>query len=157
VYSLFTNDDCRVAAIPYKLDFKFPFKLAVGTRSFTDIIILKITRNGYVGYGEAAMPPYLGATVESTLGFYKSLDWNSIINLSLSEAHDLIDLNYQGNNAAKASIDIALHDLHCQKEQITLRDFYKIASQHPIYSTYTIGISTEKELIAKLEDGKDFK
>ena len=154
---LFIADNVKVSAVPYQLNFKFPFKLALNTRSFTDIVILKIQSGKITAFGEAALPPYLGASVQSTISFYKALDWNLILNSSLNESREIIDLASNADNAAKASISIALHDLHCQKENITLGDFYKIEYKKPSYSTYTVGISTEKELRMKLEEGKDFK
>lgn len=154
---LFQAGNVKVSAIPYQLNFKFPFKLALSTRSYTDIVILKVQSGKITVYGEAALPPYLGASVQSTIDFYKSLDWNLILDFSLQESREMIDLASTADNAAKASISIALHDLHCQREDITLGDLYEIKSEKTSYSTYTIGISTEKELRRKLEEGKDFK
>ena len=154
---LFQSDNVKVSALPFQLNFKFPFKLALGTRSYTDIVILKIQSRSFTVYGEAALPPYLGATVKSTIDFYKKLDWNLLLESTLDEARAMIDLASDSDNAAKTSVSIALHDLHCQKENISLADFYRIEALEPSYSTYTIGISNDKELRQKLAEGADFK
>lgn len=154
---LFRNGTWRVTAIPYVLQFRFPFKLALGTRSFTDIVLLKIESETKEAYGEAALPPYLGATVSSVFHFLEKLDWKEILNMELSSARQIVDASMPDNNAAKAAVDMALHDIHCQNNQITIGEMYGVKVERPIYSTYTIGISSETELIEKLKQGKDFK
>lgn len=154
---LFRDGNWRISAAPYILKFRFPFKLALSTRAYTDIVILKIESHKIVSYGEAALPPYLGATVASVINFLETLDWKEILNKDLQNARLMLDAAAPGNNAAKAAVEMALHDMHGQKMEITVGEMYKVKSGTPVYSTYTIGISTEKELIEKLEQGKDFK
>lgn len=141
----------------YQLNFKFPFKLALSTRSFTDIVILKIQSEDISAYGEAALPPYLGATVQSTIDFYKLLDWRQLLDATLLESQPIFDEFSEDDNAAKSSISIALHDLHCQRERTNPGEYYKVEAKSPSYSTYTIGISSEEELRMKLDEGRAFK
>lgn len=154
---VFKNKRWQVSALPYQLHFKFPFKLALNTRTFTEIVLLKISTEDSNFYGEAALPPYLGASAESVLSFFKQLDWESILQASLADSLDIIDHSLPGNNAAKAAIDMALHDMKGQKQNKSIGELYKVNRNKSIFSTYTIGISTETELKAKLRDGKDFK
>lgn len=154
---LFRNSTWRVTATPYVLQFRFPFKLALNTRSFTDIVFLKIESKNKKAYGEAALPPYLGATVSSVIHFLEKLDWKEILNVEIPSARQIIDASMPDNNAAKASVEMALHDMHGQENQCTIGEMYGVKMERPIYSTYTIGISSEKELIEKLKQGKDFK
>ena len=44
---------------PYQLELKHPFKLAYGTRTVTDIVLVELEHEGLIGYGEASLPPYL--------------------------------------------------------------------------------------------------
>lgn len=154
---IFKNKTWQVSALPYQLNFKFPFKLALNTRTFTQIVLLKISNGDASFYGEAALPPYLGASAESVISFFNQLDWDTILGSALADSLDIIDNSLPGNNAAKAAIDMALHDMESQKQDESLGEFYKIKRDKPIFSTYTIGISTEAELLDKLNDGKDFK
>ena len=154
---LFKNGLNRVSVIPYSLTFKFPFKLASGTRSHTDIVILKIVSGKLTSYGEAALPPYLGATVASTISFFESLDWKSIMEMPLKEAIQLVDKSGEASNAAKAAVDIALHDIKAQEENVTVGRMFGISKERKVITTYTIGISNETELKAKLKEGADFK
>ena len=154
---VFKNRDWQVSALSYQLNFKFPFKLALNTRTFTEIVLLKISNRDASFYGEAALPPYLGANVDSVLCFFNQLDWSSILGAPLAESLEIIEHSLPGNNAAKAAIDMALHDIECQKQGKTIGEIYNIKPNKPILSTYTIGISTEAEMLTKLMDGKDFK
>ncbi len=154
---LFKSSDFKVTIFPYSLRFKYPFKLASGTRSHTDIVILKIVSGDYTVYGEAALPPYLGATVASTTKFLESLDWQSLLGMPLTDAIELIDKSGVGSNAAKAAVDIALHDIEAKRRNQTLGQFYNVSSEKNVITTYTIGISNEKELRAKLKEAAGFK
>ena len=42
----------------YKLQFRHPFELSLSTRSHTDLVIVKLSHNNYMGYGEASLPPH---------------------------------------------------------------------------------------------------
>lgn len=154
---VFKNKIWRVSTVPYQLKFKFPFKLALNTRTFTQIVLLKISNADSSFFGEAALPPYLGASAESVFSFFNQLDWGSILQIPLVDSLDNIDNSLPENNAAKAAIDMALHDIESQKHDKSIGEFYNVKCDKPIFSTYTIGISTEAELVAKLKDGQDFK
>lgn len=154
---VFRNKHWQVSALPFQLDFKFPFKLALSTRTFTENVLLKISNGDANFYGEAALPPYLGANADSVVSFFNQLDWSRVLGMSLPESLDIIGNSLPGNNAAKAAVDMALHDMESQKHGETIGEFYNIKPDKPILSTYTIGISTEAEMVTKLKDGKDFK
>lgn len=49
----------------YRLRFKHPFGTAHGLRDGTDSVFVRIQRKGFVGYGEASLPPYLNETQDS--------------------------------------------------------------------------------------------
>src|SRR3989304_3164081 len=54
---------------PHTLYFKRPFKIAHGTRSSTPVVLTQLEHDGFIGLGEACMPPYLGETHETVLNF----------------------------------------------------------------------------------------
>lgn len=154
---LFQDSAFTVSARPYALQFRFPFKLAVGLRTHTDIVILRIESETGISYGEAALPPYLGATVSSVISFFKKTDWAAILNPGQANFQMAAELPGSEDSAAKAAIDMALHDLHAKRINKTVAGLYGIESGEAVYSTYTIGISSEKELLEKLKEGREFK
>jgi len=97
---------------PYTLKLKNTFTVSSFSRNETPVILTEIEYNGKVGYGEASLPQYLGETQESVMGFLSKIDFR-IFEEPLDSEKILIyvDNIEDGNNAAKASVDIALHDL----------------------------------------------
>lgn len=99
---------------PYSLQFKHPFGLAYGTRTTTEVVYIKLECDGFTGYGEAALPPYLGETQASVIAFLKKAapilkDFS--LPFSVSEIVPAIDAIAIHNTAAKASMDMALYDI----------------------------------------------
>src|SRR5437868_10188355 len=103
----------KLLASPYKLEFRHPFGIAHGTRTHTDVVYVKLESEGFYGYGEAALPPYLEETQSSVLTFLdkaKQILKDHEGAFPIDEIISRIDSLAQGNTAAKACIDIALHD-----------------------------------------------
>src|SRR4051812_38104951 len=100
---------------PYLLEFKHPFGVSSNTRKETPTVFVCLEAENQKGYGEACLPVYLGETVESTLNFFDKaaaffLQYDATLPLHffLDEIQQMGNENY----AAKAALDIALHDLY---------------------------------------------
>src|SRR6478609_4547034 len=109
----------------FLLEFKHPFGVSSNTRKETASVFIQLEYNGYKAYGEACLPSYLGETVEDTQSFFekaKGLLKNVSSLDSLEEILSVIDSISSGNNAAKAAIDIALHDLYAKLSGKTFRE-----------------------------------
>jgi len=150
----------KLVYTPHTLFFKQPFKIAHGVRTSTPIIITELEHEGIIGWGEASMPPYLGETHETAISFLNNASkvlerFNDPFDLEtiLSEV-DNIECN---NSAAKASIDIALHDLIGKILNKPCWEILKADKNKTPYSTYTIGIDEPKTIINKLKEGEEFK
>lgn len=154
---IFRSKQCEVSALPFKLNFKYPFRLALSTRDFTQIVILKIKSGFVTGFGEAALPPYLGESADSVTAFLKLPDWNQFVLAPLNEVPGMLDSLTDANNAAKAAVNMALHDLEGKKNRKSIGEIYSTANSDPVYTTFTIGISNQKELLRKLGEATDFK
>ena len=136
---------------------KFTFHISGSSRTFTPIVITRITWDGHVGYGEAAMPPYLGETQASCHEFYKKVVSDVFPKFDnpfqIEDIMKAVDKLTTNNTAAKASIDIALHDL-CGN--IMGQPWWKMwgfdAKKAP-YTCYTIGYDeSDEKLQEKLEE-----
>ena len=58
------------------------------------------------------MPPYLGESVKSVTDYLASLDLSQFNDpFRMDDIHEYLDSVAPDNRAAKASVDIALHDL----------------------------------------------
>ena len=128
---------------PYELKLRHTFTVASYSRTTTPDVQVEITWEGVTGYGEASMPQYLGQTVESVCGFLSRVDLSQFKDPFLMEdILDYVDSLSTGDTAAKAAIDIALHDL---VGKLLGQPWYKIWGLNPAKApstTFTIGIDT---------------
>lgn len=115
---------------------------------------------GIIGYGEASMPPYLGESHETAIAFLKKAaeTLNRFrnpfeIEIILRE----IGLIASGNTAAKASIDIALHDLTGKLKNIPCWRSFNANKDDAPYTTYTLGIDEPKVIEQKITESEDYK
>lgn len=154
---LYQDSTFKLSMFNYRLAFKFPFRLALNTRTHTDLVFLKLSSAQIVAFGEAALPPYLRETPETVSQFYSQVNWSEVLYENPHQLLRVLDNINAHNNAAKAAIDMVLHDYYSQKSEKSLRDFLKIENSRPIFSTYTIGISDKIEFEQKLNEGKKFK
>lgn len=143
---------------PYTLQLKHTFAVSSFSRNQTPVVITEIEFEGKVGYGEAALPPYLGATQESVMNFLSKIDLGKFENpLDRENILNYVDNIEDGNNAAKASVDIALHDLIGKLLGIPLFKYFGLAKPAHAYTSYTIGIDNKEIIKTKIDRAKDFK
>jgi L-alanine-DL-glutamate epimerase-like enolase superfamily enzyme len=128
---------------PYELQLAHTFTVSSYSRKTTPGVQVEIEYDGFVGYGEASMPPYLGHTVESVCSFLKKVDLTQFQGpFLLEDIMEYLDTLSPGDSPAKAAIDIALHDL---TGKILGQPLYKIWGYNPAKAgptTFTIGIDT---------------
>ena len=97
---------------PYELQLRHTFTVSSYSRKTTPGVQVKIEYEGYTGYGEASMPPYLGQSVETVTAFLSRVNLEQFNDpFRLEEILAYVDSLSPGDGAAKAAIDIALHDL----------------------------------------------
>ncbi len=96
---------------PYELQLRHAFNLAKSQRTTTPDVQVQIEYDGLVGYGEASMPPYLGESVDSVSQFLSKVDLTQFDPFDTENIHEYLESIAPDNRAAKASVDIALHDL----------------------------------------------
>ena len=143
---------------PYELKLKHSFNLAKSSRTTTPDVQVELEYDGIIGYGEASMPPYLGESVESVTKFLSSLDLAQFTDpFRIDDILSYVDGVAPANRAAKASIDIALHDL---LGKIMGQPWYKIWGLSPekIHPTsYTISNGTPEEVQEKIKESERFR
>ena len=143
---------------PYMLEMKHVFTVASNSRSTTPVVLAEIEYEGYTGYGEASMPPYLGETHESVLEFLSKVDLSGYTNVfDLETILAEVDAIAPGNTAAKASIDIALHDLTGKIMNQPLCNIWGLNKDKTPYTSFTIGMDTPEIIKEKVGEAGDFK
>ena len=143
---------------PYDLHLKHVFTLASGSRNITPVMLTEIEFDNMVGNGEASMPPYLGESHATVDSFLKKVDLSQFESPFLMEdILTYVDQLAPGNYAAKASVDIALHDL---VGKLIKQPWYKIWGLDPKrtpYTSFTIGIDKPEVVRAKVREAMPYK
>ena len=144
---------------PYELELTHTFTVSSYSRKSTPDVQVEIEYEGITGYGEASMPPYLGQSVASVTAFLEKVDLSQFADpFQLEDILSYVDGLSEGDSAAKAAIDIALHDL---VGKLIGQPWYRLwgldAAKAPS-TTYTIGIDTPEVVKEKtLEAAGRFK
>lgn len=144
--------------VPYQLELNHVFTVASGSRSTTPVVLTALEYDGFIGYGEASMPPYLGESHESVVAFLNKVNLSPfqdpfLLEDILSYVDDIALLN----TAAKAAIDIAFHDL---VGKIVQQPWYRIWGFNPEIApntSFTIGIDTAEMVRKKVLEAEPYK
>lgn len=143
---------------PYNLELKHVFTVATASRKSTPVMLTEIEFDGVVGYGEASMPPYLGESHQTATDFLSKVNLEQFDNpFLLEDILSYIDSIAPGNPAAKASIDIALHDLI---GKLLNKPWYAIWGLNPNktpYTSFTIGIDKPDVVKQKVKEAEQYK
>jgi len=142
----------------YDLKLRHTFTVSGFSRNTTPVVLTEIQFDGLTGYGEASMPPYLGESQKSVMNFLKKVDISQFNDpFRLDDILEYLDSIDEGNRAAKASVDIALHDLI---GKIVDQPLYKLWGLNPDktpMTSFTIGLDTPDVVKAKTEEASRFK
>jgi L-alanine-DL-glutamate epimerase-like enolase superfamily enzyme len=143
---------------PYNLQLKHVFTLAGSSRSTTPVLLTKLEFEGFTGYGEASMPPYLGETQESAAKFLTSLNLTQFSDpFRIEEILEYVDNIAPKNTAAKAAVDIALHDLTGKIMGMPWYKVWGLTPEKTPYTSFTIGIDKTEIIKQKTKEAKEFK
>ena len=137
------GDTLRLSFEPYELQLRHTFTVSSYSRKTTPGVQIRIDYEGFTGYGEASMPPYLGQSVETVTKFLSRVDLQQFKDpLQLDNILSYIDSLSSGDGAAKAAIDIALHDLNGKLIGLPWWRIWGLDASKTPDTTFTIGIDT---------------
>lgn len=142
---------------PYTGQLKYSFTIATYSRTFTPLVLVRLRWRDFVGYGEASMPQYLGESTDSVTAFLGRVSSEVLPRFKdpflMDDILSEVDALAERNTAAKAAVDIALHDL---VGKILARPWWQIwgydATKTPCTS-YTIGYDESDDVVnEKIEE-----
>jgi L-alanine-DL-glutamate epimerase-like enolase superfamily enzyme len=143
---------------PFTLELKHVFTVAAMSRTTTPVMLTEVEYDGVIGYGEASMPPYLGESHATAEAFLSKVDLSKYADpFDLERILADVEAIAPGNPAAKASIDIALHDLI---GKLVGQPWFRLwgldAAKAPV-TTFTIGIDKADVVREKTKEALGFK
>lgn len=139
----------QIEVYPVTLGYKEPFRIAPGASTESHNVIVKIvTDYGVVGWGESS--PSERVTGETAETVIKTLDKIApkligLCPLRIEQDVEAMDSIVEGNPAAKAAIDIALHDIlgkTARKPLFMLMGGYRTE----VLTDITLGIKSPREM-----------
>jgi len=143
---------------PYTLELKHTFTIATSSRTTTPAMLVEVEQDGITGYGEASMPPYLGESQETAAAFLSKIDMTKYRDpMVLGELLADIDAIAPGNPAAKAAVDIALHDWIGKKMGHAWYQIWGLNPTKAPVTSFTIGIDTKEVVRQKVREADIYK
>ncbi len=143
---------------PYTLELKHAFTIATSSRTTTPVMLVEVEHDGVIGCGEASMPPYLGESQETAARFLGRVDLGRFADpFQLEEILPAIDSLAPGNCAAKAAVDIALHDWIGKKLGAPLYRLWGLNPAKTPVTSFTIGIDNPDVVRQKTREADIYK
>ena len=142
---------------PYTLQLRHAFGLAGSTRTSTPAMLVELEHDGVTGFGEASMPPHLGesqASVEAFLRPAAPLLAAVTDPFQTEEILPELDALLPGHAAAKAAIDIALHDWIGRRLDQPLHRLWGINPARAPLTSFTIGIDAPEVVRVKVREAE---
>ncbi len=148
----------KISYAKYSLTLRHQFTISYNSRSSTPVVLIRIEHEGFTGYGEASLPPYLHETQDSVIEFLrKAASVKSIDVTAYAKFLMYVDKISEGNTAAKASIDIAMHDLIGKIQNKPCYKFYQEEKRSLPFTSFTIGIDDPSVIKQKIKEAEQFK
>ena len=141
----------------YELQHKHVFTISKNSRTTTPDMQVQIYYEGYTGYGEAAMPPYYPESPDTAKKFYEKLNLGQFKDpFEMEKILDYVDHVSPENHFAKASIDIALHDLVGKLMGYPWYRIWGYDKKQTPSTSFTIGIDESETVKQKTREADRF-
>jgi L-Ala-D/L-Glu epimerase len=158
IINMLKGHKLKLEYAPFLLKLRHPFHVAWGSRETTPVVLVSLTCDGVTGYGEASMPPYLGESPDSVTGFLSKVDFRKVSDVSdIDSLTEYLDSIAPGNYAAKASVDIAVHDLIGRIEGQPCHIMWGYDPQSTPYTSFTIGIDSPGIIRLRVQEADEYK
>jgi len=157
-FSTMMVNDMELRFYPYTIELKHVFTVAAMSRSTTPVMMVEVEKDGLIGYGEASMPPYLGESHETAKSFLSKVDLKKYGDpVAFDDILHDIDALASGNHAAKAAVDIALHDWVGKKLGFAWYQVWGLDPAKTPVTTFTIGIDKPEVVRQKTKEADIYK
>lgn len=149
----------KLSFYPLDLKLKHVFRIARNTHDLQNNMVVSLRDNdGISGFGEAAPTSFFGEDTNSVAGvFTKAADVLKDANpFHIEDITFDLTKRFPKDAAARAAIDMALHDIMGKKLKVPLYKLLGLKRDHTKVTSFTIGIDTLEKMCEKVEESKDF-
>ncbi|HLA68220.1 MAG TPA: dipeptide epimerase [Bacteroidota bacterium] len=147
----------KLTTRPFNLKLKHTFTISRSSRDIQPIVLVELEHEGIVGYGEAAPSRRYGEDEETAQQFLSQLDLSRFEDpFRLDSILAYVDSVKEGNTAAKAAVDIALHDWIGKKIGLPLYRYWGLDKHKTLVTSFTIGIDTPDVIEQKVSEAEEF-
>ncbi|MBI5929519.1 MAG: dipeptide epimerase [Chloroflexi bacterium] len=131
------------------LQLENPFKISYGATTTRQNALVHLSDGELTGVGEAAVVPYYGETPERVTTYFENLPSALAENVLLLE-DALTQLPPTESSAARAAVDMALHDLWAKKLGQPLYRLWGLNPERCATSSYTVALADDEAAYRKL-------
>ena len=147
----------RISFARVRLDLKHTFRIARSSDEFRESVIVRLEENGLEGFGEAAPSPRYGQSADSVERALASLGGDlGGSAVRIEEVLASVGARLGAEMAARAAVDIALHDLLGKRLGAPLYEILGLDPSKAAVTSYTIGIDTPEIIEAKIREAEGF-
>ncbi|RIK78958.1 dipeptide epimerase, partial [candidate division KSB1 bacterium] len=148
----------RMILKTHRLELKHTWTIARGSTDFKEYNFVELQAEGITGIGEAAHNVRYGESLESIQKFLvdsqpllESINFKNFYSLGQSI------LEWQeGQDAAKAALDIALLDLITKRLKVSLYEYWGLNKSKTPVTSYSIGIDKPEIMQEKIRAAAEF-
>ncbi len=147
----------RLTTEPLELQTLFEFRIAHGARRAHRNTLVRLSHDGIEGLGEAAPSHYYGETAE--LVDQALAAWAPVLGddpFALDAIDRRMDGVMHGHHAARAAIEMALHDWIGKKLGVPVWKLFGLDRTLAPKSCVTLGMASPEEMEHKLDTVRDF-
>lgn len=143
---------------PFDLLLKHAFTISGHSRASTPLMLVHLEHEGFTGYGEASMVPYLGESTQTATEFLNKIEIGQFkYPFDFAAIHSYLNSIAIGNTAIKAAVDIALHDLEGKLANKPCWQLMRSDAALMPPTSFTIGIDTPVNMREKALEAEDFE
>jgi L-Ala-D/L-Glu epimerase / N-acetyl-D-glutamate racemase len=147
----------KISKTTVRLELRHIFRIARSADEFRESVLLTLEEGSVTGVGEAAPSPRYGQTADSAERALTVLD-DEILKPSghIEDILNRVSEKFQGQMAALAAVDIALHDMMGKRLGAPLYALLGLNPRRTPVTSYTIGIDSPEGIEEKIREALDF-
>jgi L-alanine-DL-glutamate epimerase-like enolase superfamily enzyme len=139
------------------LKLRHTFRISRGTQDVAQVVITTLEHDGIQGHGEASPSRRYGETTETVLDFLQKVDLREFSSpFELEGITVYLDSVATGNPAAKAAVDVALHDWIGKKLGQPLYRLWGLDKSRTPLTSFTIGLDLPDVIARKVSEAEEY-